>query len=291
MMMQRAIGKIELRVHAIGLGSMPLSIAGRPDAGDGARVIRRFVALGGQFIDTANVYCVDDGDIGHSERLIRGVLRELGSVAESVVVATKGGLRRPRGEWTVDGSPAWLRASCEKSLDDLGVGCITLYQLHAVDSRIGLEASLHELMCLRERGLIRHIGVSNVTLEQLRTALKIAPVVSVQNRCNVFAKQDFRNGMIEFCGMHGVTYIAYSPVGGHHGHVRLPREPLMMQLSESHRCSPYAVALAWLLAKGEHILPIPGASKVASVEDSFSATDVRLTSEDIAAIDRLPDAP
>lgn len=289
--MQRTIGGTDLRVNAIGLGAMPLSIAGRPSAETAERVIRRFVALGGQFIDTANVYCLDDRDIGHNERLIGRVLRELGPAAAGVVVATKGGLRRPQGDWTVDGSPDWLRASCERSLTDLGADRIALYQLHAVDPHVGLEASLRELVRLRECGMIRHIGLSNVTVEHLRTALDLAPIASVQNRFNVFAKQDLHNGVIQFCRTHGLTYIAYSPVGGHHGHVRLQQTPLMMQMSERYACSPYAIALAWLLAKGEHILPIPGASKVESIEDSLMASEVRLASEDVAAIDRLPDSP
>lgn len=285
--MWRIIDGTEMRVNAIGLGTMPLSIAGRPDAEDAARVIRRFVSLGGQFIDTANVYCLDDSDIGHSERLIGGVLRNLGATADQVVVATKGGLRRPRGEWTVDGHPDWLRASCQQSLADLGVECIALYQLHAVDARVGLEPSVRELVRLQQQGMIRHIGLSNVNLAQLRAALDLATVVSVQNRCNVFEQQDFKNGLIEFCREQGVTYIAHSPVGGHHGHARLRQCPLLMQLSERHGCSPHAIALAWLLAKGEHILPIPGASKIASIEDSFTAPGIRLTDEDVAAIDGL----
>lgn len=289
--MWRKIGGTDLRVNAIGLGSMPLSIAGRPEAEDAARVIRRFIALGGNFIDTANVYCLDDSDIGHSERLIAGVLRELGAAAASVVVATKGGLRRPRGEWTADGSPEWLRRSCEQSRRDLGVECIELYQLHAVDPQVGLEPSLNELLRLRDQGMIRHIGLSNVSLAQLKAALRLAPVVSVQNRCNLFERQDFQNGLVEFCGAYGLTYIAHSPVGGHNGHVRLLQHPLLARLSAKYACSPYVIALAWLLSKGEQILPIPGASKVASIEDSLKAPDVRLSDEDRALLDRMPGSP
>ena len=124
--MQREIDRSGLLVTAIGLGAMPLSIAGRPGPEQAFRVIEAFVNAGGDFIDTANVYCLDDGDIGHNERLIHDALTRLGR--REVLVATKGGLRRPRGEWTVDGSPEWLRASCEQSLAALGTEVITLYR-------------------------------------------------------------------------------------------------------------------------------------------------------------------
>lgn len=287
----RTIDGTELRVNPIGLGAMPLSIAGRPDAERAAGVIRRFIGLGGNFIDTANVYCLDDGDLGHNERLIASVLRELGSAADGVIVATKGGLRRPGGDWTVDGSPEWLRASCEKSLSDLGVDCISLYQLHAVDPRVGLESSLKELVRLRDEGMIRHIGLSNVSLAQIKAALDVAPVAAVQNRCNVFERQDVRNGLVEYCGARGLAYIAHSPVGGHHGHVRLRQSPLLAEMSARYRCSPYALALAWLLAKGEHVLAIPGASRIASVEDSLTASGLRLSVQDLDVLDRMADVP
>jgi aryl-alcohol dehydrogenase-like predicted oxidoreductase len=287
--MRRTIRGTNWQVTAIGLGAMPLSIAGRPSEDEAAQVIRRFVELGGDFIDTANVYCLDDSDIGHNERLIAKTLKALGKRGDEVVVATKGGLRRPRGDWTVDGTPAWLRESCKKSLIDLGVDSIGLYQLHAVDPQIGLRPSIEELLRLQHEGLIRHIGLSNVNLEQLRAALDQAPIVAVQNRCNLLEKRDFRSGLIDFCSAHGLTYIAHSPVGGHHGHVRLPESPLLKELARKYERSTYAIALAWLLAKGEHIIPIPGASKIRSVEDSRQAVHLRLDEEDIAAIDRSPD--
>lgn len=287
-MMQRAIGNTGLKVTAIGLGGMPLSILGRPPEMQAHRVIEAFVSLGGNFIDTANVYCLDDSDLGHNESLINRALKHCGK-RDQVVVATKGGLRRPRGDWTIDGSPAWIRESCEKSLKDLQTDSITLYQLHAVDPKVGLSASLGELVRLREEGKIRHIGLSNVEIGTLERALQQVPIVSVQNRCNPFEKSDFENGMIDFCKDHGLTYIAHSPVGGHHGHVRLTQSSLFGRLAAKYQASPYCIALAWFLAKGDHILPIPGASKVASIEDSMRAMNLTLDPADVEAIDRLPD--
>jgi aryl-alcohol dehydrogenase-like predicted oxidoreductase len=111
----------------------------------------------------------------------------------------------------------------------------------------------------------------NVSTEELEFALRLAPIASVQNRCNPFEKRDFKNGLVELCAQRGITYIPHSPVGGHHGHVRLPQHPLLRQLSAKHGVSPYRIALAWFLHKGPHIIPIPGTSKVTSVRDSAEA--------------------
>ncbi len=287
-MQQRELGSTGLLFKAIGLGAMPLSISGRPDAAPAFAVIEAFIAGGGNFIDTANVYCLDDDDIGHNERLIRQALDQLG-VTDRVLVATKGGLRRPGGAWVVDGDPDWLRLSCEGSLQALQADCIGLYQLHAVDPKVDFRRSLEALVKLKEDGKIRHLGLSNVSPAQLEQALDFTLIASVQNHCNLFDKRDFQNGMIDFCRARHITYIPYSPVGGHHGHVRLAREPLLQRLADQYQVSPHCVALSWLLHKGRHILPIPGASKVASIRDSLRATELKLSAEDIAALDRLPD--
>jgi aryl-alcohol dehydrogenase-like predicted oxidoreductase len=286
--MKRKIGQSGVAVSPIGLGGMPMSISGRPDEAQSIDVIKAFVDGGGNFIDTANVYCLDDSDIGHNERLIAKALKKI-NAHERVIVATKGGLRRPRGAWTVDGSPAWLRHSCEKSLIDLGVEVITLYQLHAVDDKVKFADTLGELERLQREGKILHIGLSNVNREQLQAAIMRTKIVSIQNRCNPFDKKDFKNGLISFCKENSIAYVAYSPVGGHNSHVRVLREQVLVDLAKKYTCSPYCVALAWLLAKGDHIIPIPGASKVASISDSLQATAVNLDGKDISQIDRLPD--
>lgn len=286
--MKRKLNGTEWTIRPPGLGGMPLSITGRPDETQAFDVIAAFVEGGGDFIDTANVYCLDDSEIGHNERLISRALARIGK-REAVLVATKGGLRRPGGAWTVDGSPAWLRTSCEKSLEDLGSDAIALYQLHAPDPQVDFGDTLGELIRLKEDGKVRHIGLSNVAPKELEFALRLTPIASVQNRCNPFFKKDFANGLIAMCLSKGVAYIPYAPVGGNHGHKRLPAHPLFRRLSEKYDASPYCVALAWLLHKGEHIFPIPGASKVSSVRDAPRALDVELERDDIALIDRLPD--
>jgi len=287
-MKQRELGNTGLMFKAIGLGAMPLSISGRPDEAQAFSVIEAFIADGGNFIDTANVYGLDDGDIGHNERLIRQALDRLGA-SDTVLVATKGGLRRPGGAWVVDGDPDWLRLSCERSLQALQTDCISLYQLHAVDPKVDFRRSLEALVALKEEGKIRHLGLSNVNPAQLEQALDFTLIASVQNRCNVFDQQDFHNGLIDLCRARHITYIPYSPVGGHHGHARFGQEPVLQQLTTQYQASPHRIALAWLLHKGRHILPIPGASRVASIRDSLRATTLKLSAEDIAVLDRLAD--
>ena len=282
--MRRRIGTGGIEVNAIGLGGMPLSIQGRPDERAALAVIDAFVAGGGDFIDTAISYCLDESDFGHNERLIAKALTALKRA--DVVVATKGGLTRPGGRWEVDASPQWLRECCENSVRDLG-GPIRLYYLHAVDRAVPFADSVGELVRLKDEGKIVHIGLSNVNARELDEALKLTPIAAVQNRCNIFERRDFDNGLVEHCRKRGVAYVPYSPVGGHWGHRRVGSDATLARVAAKHGTTPYAIALAWLLARGEHVLPIPGATKIASATSSLSATRVALDADDLAALDAL----
>ncbi|MGQ0656836.1 MAG: aldo/keto reductase [Chromatiales bacterium] len=284
--LRRALGGTGLHVFPVGLGAMPLSIEGRPDTVQAFEVVKAFIDGGGDFIDTANAYCLDDQDIGHNERLLADCLTRLG-VRERVVVATKGGLTRPQGRWEVDGHPAWIRASCEQSLRDLNTDCIALYQLHAIDPNVPLLETLGELVRLQQEGKIRHIGLSNVHAEQLELALRHATIASVQNRCNPVEQRDFRSGLVDLCRARAVAYVPHSPVGGHHNHVRMSAHPVLLRLAARHETSTYCIMLAWLFAKGEHIVPIPGASRVTSISDSLRAATIQLAAEDVKAVDGL----
>jgi aryl-alcohol dehydrogenase-like predicted oxidoreductase len=238
------------------------------------------------FIDTADVYCLDDSDIGHNERLIAKALSARGN-PKDVFVATKGGLRRPGGSWIRDGRPEHLRQACEKSLKALNLERIFLYQLHAPDDRVPLEASVQELGRLQREGKIEHIGLSNVEARELERAQRLVRVETVQNRANVADQTDFENGLVDACRRQNVTYLAYSPVGGGYGHRALTSHPVLKELAAEYEVSPYRVALAWLLSKNENVLPIPGASKPASISDSAQAAALRLDRRHIAEIDRL----
>jgi len=280
----RQLDNSNVEAYAIGLGAMPLSLDGRPDEAQALGVIEDFVDGGGNFIDSANVYCIDDSDVGHNEKLIARALSKLED-ANNIIVATKGGLKRPKGGWTVDASPAWLRQSCEKSLRDLNTDSIFLYQLHAPDPDVPLTDSVGELARLRAEGKIRHIGLSNVTVEHIQLALSITEIISVQNRCNLFERTSFENGVVKFCEENNITFIAHSPVGGHFQHAQHADNSLLKKLAEKYKASTYQIMLAWLLHRSSSLVAIPGASKTSSIMNSLRATNVEFNKEDMQLLD------
>ena len=284
---KRPLGNTGLAIEPIGLGGMPLSIQNRPDERTALAVIDAFLAAGGDHIDTAISYCLDDHDFGHNERLIAKALRN--HPGANVVVATKGGLTRPNGRWEVDCSPHWLRHCCEQSAATLGAP-IALYYLHTVDPAVPLADSVGELVRLRDEGKIAAIGLSNVTARQLDEALRLTPIAAVQNRCNVLDTRDFESGLIERCAQLGIAYVPYSSVGGHGGHRRLAQHSTLARIAAKHSTSIYVVALAWLLAKGPNILPIPGASKPTSIRSSMTAPSIVLHTDDLEALATLGSA-
>jgi len=272
-------------VCAIGLGAMPLSLRGRPPDSTAMEVIRSFVDSGGQFIDTANVYCRNEQEVGHNENLVFRGLKDFRH--GDVYIATKGGLRMSGDSWTVDGSPAWLRMSCENSLMNLNTASIFLYQLHAPDPDIDLLESVGELMRMQSEGMIQHIGISNVTRKQLRRVTEMTTVFSVQNRCNLFHREDIDQGLVAMCRENNILYIAHSPVGGHYNHANLMGNNILGRVAGKHGTTSYCIALAWLLHQGDNILPIPGASKVQSIQNSLTARDITLDEEDVNELEKL----
>ncbi len=283
--MRRPIGATNLTAYPIGLGAMPLSLHGQVPAERVSEVIHSALEAGIDLIDTANVYCTDNDDLGLNERSLATALKTMG--AANVIVATKGGLERPQGRWERTGAPQQLRQACEQSLRDLDVDVISLYQLHAPDPAVPFSDSVGELDRLRSDGKILHIGLSNVDQNLLELALAIAPITSVQNRCSVLHQKDLRNGLIEFCHSRRITYIAYSPVGGASGRYLLEENKVIDQLAQAHQSTVYQIALAWLLHKYDNIVPIPGASRASSAVSSAHAASLSLTDEEIYQLDCL----
>ncbi len=273
-------------VSIVGFGGMPLSIQGRPDASTALAVIHAALDAGVTLIDTADVYCLDEREIGHNERLIAAALREWSGPRERILVATKGGLTRPRGAWERDGSPAHLRRACEGSLRALGQEQIALYQLHAPDPAVPFEASVAALAELRRHGKIRWVGLSNVSVAQIKAAEAIVPIATVQNRLNPFFREALSEGVVAYCGERQVGFLAYSPMGGGRLNQKLPDHPVLRRLSERLRRSPHAIVTAWVLAQGPTVFAIPGARNLAHARDAAGAADLVLTREDLAAIDR-----
>jgi aryl-alcohol dehydrogenase-like predicted oxidoreductase len=286
------LGGTERTVSRIGLGGMSLSIQGRPaDRVAAKRVVRRAVELGVTFIDTADVYCLDDSDIGHNERLIREALDDMGAGGE-IVIATKGGLTRPGGAWERDGRPEHLREACERSLAALGVESIDLYQLHAPDPEVPFEESVGELARLKSEGKVRAVGLSNVSLDELERAGGITEIASVQNRFNPWDRSSEADGMIAHCDARGITFIPFSPVGGSRRVKLLRSSRPLRRIGERLGASPEELVLAWVLTRSGTLCPIPGASRVESIESSVRAVELGLdavTLEEVeAALAKLP---
>jgi aryl-alcohol dehydrogenase-like predicted oxidoreductase len=272
-------------VSVVGFGAMPLSTAGRPDSGQAVRVLHAALDAGVTLIDTADVYCLDDSDIGHNERLVAKALAGWSGDRDAIVVATKGGMRRPDGRWERDARPERLREACEASLVALGRTTIDLYQLHAPDPEVPFADSVGALSELREEGKIRWVGLSNVSVDQIREASAIAPVVSVQNRLSPFFREALREGVVGHTAAAGIGFLAYSPVGGGRLNRKLPDHPVVTALAASRGVSPHALVLAWVLGRAPNLIVIPGARTERHALDSITAAGIELTEDEERAIE------
>ena len=282
-MKTRPLGSSGLTVGAVGLGGMYLSIQGRPTEDDAVRTVHAAIDAGVTLIDTADVYCLDHRDIGHNERVIARALREKRS--PSVVVATKGGLERPKGAWTRNARQDHLRTACEASLRALGVERIDVYQLHAPDPDVRFEDSVGELARLRTEGKVAHVGLSNVSVREIERASSIVPIVSVQNRWNPGYRAPETDGVLAHCTRHGIAFLPYSPFGGASGAKSLSRTGRLAEEASRRSVSPHRLVLAWMLAKSLVVVPIPGARRVESIVDSAAAADVTLSEADLRSVE------
>ena len=269
-------------IPAIGFGGMPLSIQGRPPEDQGKRTLHAAIDAGMTLIDTADVYCYDDSDIGHNERLIAATLAER-SDRDAVRVATKAGLRRPRGAWTSDGTPSHIREACEKSLRALQTEQIWLYQFHAPEPKVPFEKSVEAFAELHREGKFRWFGLSNVSVQQIGQAERILPVVSVQNRLNPYFRESIP--VAQECERRGITFLAYSPVGGGRLAKKLPRFDVLIELAQKYDRSVHAIVIAWVRAQSKTVVPIPAARTPEHAIDSARAADLQLSADDLNAID------
>lgn len=281
-MKQRQLGPGGPQVSAIGLGGMYLSITGRPDEAQAIRAVHAALDAGVTFLDSADVYCFDDSDLGHNERLIA---KALAGRSESVIVATKGGLRRPSGAWTRDASPEHLALACEASLRALGVETIELYQLHAPDSKVPFADSVGALARLRDAGKVRRVGLSNVDADEIAEALQIVPIASVQNRWNPGHRSPEEDGVLAACTAAGIAFLPYSPFGGASGAKSLGSMKGLAAEASRRDVSPHRLVLAWMLAKSPVVIPIPGVRREETARDSAAAADLVLSPADVAAVE------
>lgn len=282
-MVPRRLGVDGPKVSPVGLGAMLLSIAGRPPEAQAIRVVHAALDAGITFIDSADAYCLDESEFNHNERLLAKALAQRPS--NDVIVATKCACRRPSGAWTVDARPEYLIEAAHASLRALGVDALDLLQLHAPDSRVPFEESVGALADLRRQGKVRHVGLSNVSVQEIAQARRIVPIASVQNRYNLMARQAETDGIVDYCTKNGIAFIAYSPFGGSRLAPTLGTLGQLAALAKRRRVSPYRLAIAWLLAKSPNVIPIPGARRPESITDSTRGVGIELGEADLREIE------
>lgn len=253
---------------------MGLGAGGRPDRSTAKRVVCRAIELGIDFIDTADIYCLDETERNYTERLVAEALREAGGAG--VLVATKGGMVRRGSGLAHDARPAQLRAACESSLRALGVERIDLYQLHAPDPAVPFEDSIGALARLLEEGRIAAVGLSNVTPAEFTQARAIVPIASVQNPLGAWDVSFRRPPLVEQCVRAGAAFVAYSPLGGGARAQALHAAPTLARLARQTGHAPAELVLAWLLRSAPNIIPIPGAARTATVESIARAAALQM---------------
>lgn len=276
-------------VHPIGVGAMWLSLLpGRPSRADAVATVHTALDHGATLVDTADAYALDATEMGHNERLVAEAVRTWNGDRDRVVVATKGGhVRDTAGGWSLNGSADHLRAACERSREALDVKRIDLYYLHRPDPDRALEDSVEALAGLQADGLVKDIGLSNVTVEQIRSAQRICRVAAVQNE---FSPR-FRASRAELahCDAQGIAFLPWRALGGIND-VEMRRRLYgpFDEIARARDASPQQIALAWVLHQAGNVIAIPGMTRPATAADSIRAATIELTDAELRMLDRTP---
>src|SRR5438270_3950853 len=271
----------DLSVNRLGFGAMRITGEGvwgwPPDRENAKKVLRRAVDLGVNLIDTADAYGPEVSELLIAEALY--------PYPKGLVIATKGGLTRPGpGQWVPNGRPEYLKAAVDKSLKRLRLDRIDLYQLHRIDPKVPAEESLGALKQMQAAGKIRYVGLSEVTPEEIARARKVLPIVSVQNQYNI-TNRKWEKTLI-YCAKQGIAFMPWSPIGGSRG---LREGEALEAAAKDYRTIAVQLVLAWLLHRSPVMLPIPGTSSVAHLEENVAAAMITLTSAEWQKIDSLAD--
>ena len=307
-MEQRTLGKSDLRVSSIGLGLMSMSgTYGKSDDEQSIRVIHAALDRGVNFLDSSDLY-----GWGHNEQLLK---RALKGRRKGVVLATKfGNVQTPDGKGAfVDGRPAWVTQACDASLQRLGVDVIDLYYQHRVDPKVPIEETVGAMARLIERGKVRYLGLSEAAPETIRRGHAVHPITAVQSEYSLLYRQPAED-TITACRALGISYVAYSPIGRgllsgtikatadipeddrRRQHPRFQDANLdhnvalvhqVAEMAEEKGCTPAQLALAWVLAQGEDVVPIPGTKRIEFLEENVGALAVRLSADDLARLDEV----
>src|SRR6266487_6588874 len=269
----------DLEVNRLGFGAMRLTGEGiwgwPPDRANSLKVLKRAVELGANLIDTADAYGPEVDELLIAEALH--------PYPKGLVIATKGGSTRPGpGQWVPDGRPEYLKGCVDKSLKRLRLETIDLYQLHRIDPNVPMEESLGALKEMQDAGKIRHVGLSEVSPDEVKRARKILPIVSVQNQYNIGNRK--WEDTLTYCEKESLGFMPWSPIGGSRG---LKAGDALEAAAKTHGVTVVQLALAWLLHRSPIMLPIPGTSSVAHLEENVAAAKLKLTPEEWKAIDAL----
>lgn len=283
-MQQRPIGS--RTVSAIGLGGMPMSIEGRPDRDRSVATIHAALDAGVTLIDTADAYHEHADEVGHNESLIAEALRSYGGDTSGVLVATKGGHLRPGdGSWTLNGRPEYLKEAARASARRLGVEAIGLYQFHRPDPSVPYAESVGALRELLDEGVIEMAGISNATVAQIDEANRILDgrLVSVQNQFSPAFRSSLEE--LDHCARLGIAFLPWSPLGGITRAADVgAQHDTFQSVADARGVSPQQIALAWELALAPIVIPIPGASRPASIQDSVLAAEIELSADELASL-------
>jgi aryl-alcohol dehydrogenase-like predicted oxidoreductase/histidinol phosphatase-like enzyme len=273
----------------IGMGCMRLSTERDREEARAIKVLHAAFDAGVTFLDTADAYCWEAGDVNHNERLIARARATWGGDRTRITIATKGGLTRPQGDWVADGRARHLLAACEASRRALGVERIDLYQLHAPDPRTPMSTSVRALAALKREGLVEHIGLCNVNVGQIEAARRITEVATVQVELSVWNDDNVLSGVAEYCVTNGIRLIAYRPLGGSRRRLRTRSDPVLVDVAARHGVTTFEIALAWLGGLSDVIVPIPGPTRVETVTSLARVHQIQLTDEDRRLLDdRFP---
>jgi pyridoxine 4-dehydrogenase len=271
-----------LLVNRLGFGAMRLTGEGiwgwPPDRENAKKVLRRAVELGVNFIDTADAYGPETNELLIAEALY--------PYPKGLVIATKGGNTRPGpGQWVPDGRPEYLAQCVDKSLKRLKLERIDLYQLHRIDPKVPVEESLGALKAAQDAGKIRHVGLSQVTVAQIEQAKKVMPIVSIQNRYNITDRES--EAALNYCQKEKMGFIPWAPIGGSGSRSLNKAGNALEAEAKRHNVSAVQLALAWLLQKSPVMLPIPGTSSLAHLEENVAAEKLQLSGDEWKKIDEL----
>jgi aryl-alcohol dehydrogenase-like predicted oxidoreductase len=287
-MRTRPFAKTGIDVGAVGFGAMPLSRSGGPSEDESLGILTRLAKEGITFLDTADTYCPSPNQLHHNERLLRRASSAWHEEGREVIFATKGGMVVDSGGWYVNGSPDHLyRAICTSYEALGGHQPIPLWQLHWPDPRFTIASMLQPVLRAVEEGLVQFVGVCNFSLDQLRRAQDMVPIVSVQNQFNLWHREPETEGILEYCEQQDLVFLPWRPFGGLGLAQTLGRIEPLIRLASERQVTPQRLMVAWHLAKSTCIVPIPGSSRLDHILDGAAAEELHLEQSEVRRVDAI----